>query len=305
MKRLLITMLVLVFCLSSVSVFAKSDNAKNEKTTQSTTAATTEQDGTTVAPTDETTNTTTTDNGTTVTNDETNTTTDDGTAVTNDESNTTTDDGTAVTNDDSTTVTDDDSTAVTDDEDTTSDQPKDKAEKRKIAKEKLKEKIQERKEARVEAKEYFKEVRQLFKDADPATKKEILKQIAQAKRDLKDYSIGVFIKGLAVDFEKYDNVKPVIKENRTLVPVRAITETFGAKVAWDEATNTITITKDDTTIVMVLDNKVATVNGKEVTLDVAPTTENGRTLVPLRFISETFSLKVDWDDDSQTAVVGE
>lgn len=177
--------------------------------------------------------------------------------------------------------------------------------KSKIIKDELAAKKQERSEARLEAKEFFKQIREMFNEADPATKKEILKEIASVKRELKDFSIGVFVKGLAVDFDKYDGVKPLIKEDRTLVPVRAITETLGAVVDWNEETSTITITKDATTIIMQLDNKIATVNGEEVELDVAPTTEKGRTLVPIRFISETLKLGVNWDEESQTVLIEE
>lgn len=180
---------------------------------------------------------------------------------------------------------------------------KEKKDKAKVSKDELKAKKQERAEARIEAKVYIKEIKKLFKDADPATKKEILAEIAALKKELKDLSIGIFVRGLNVDFEKYDNVEPVVENNRTLIPLRAIIESLGADVKWTDETKTITITKDDKVITMQIDNVKATVDGEEVELEVAPTIRKNRTLVPIRFISETFDLNVAWDDESKTIVV--
>lgn len=174
-----------------------------------------------------------------------------------------------------------------------------------VIKEELEAKKQERKAARLEAKVYIKDLHRLFKDADNLTKKEILSEIGKIKRELKDYSIGVFVRGIVVDFEKYDNVKPEIEEDRVLMPLRAITETLGAVVTWDGGTDKITITKDDVSIELTIGSKTALVNGEEVTLEVAPKIIKSRTMLPMRFITETLKLNVDWDEDSQTVVVDE
>lgn len=180
---------------------------------------------------------------------------------------------------------------------------KERNKKAEITKEKLKERIQMRNEALIEAKEYIKEIKGLFKEADVSTRKEILSEISQIKKELKEYSIGAFVRGFAVDFDKYDGVKPVIEQGRTLVPVRAVSETLGATVEWVEETKSIIISKDNNVIVMQLDNKTAYVNEKECELEVAPTTIKGRTIVPIRFIAEALNLTVEWDDDSQTVIV--
>jgi hypothetical protein len=173
----------------------------------------------------------------------------------------------------------------------------------KAIKEQLEAKKQERAAARLEAKDFIKDLHKMFKDADNETKKEILSEIAGIKKELKSFSIGVFVKGLVVDFEKYDNVEPVIEKDRVLVPVRAIVETLGADVLWNGETEAITITKGDISIVLNIGSLIAIVNGEEVTLDVAPKMIKDRTLVPLRFISETLNLGVEWDEDSQTVIV--
>ena len=95
---------------------------------------------------------------------------------------------------------------------------------------------------------------------------------------------------------KFDT-PPVIKEGRTLIPVRALSESFGAKVNWEPLTKTVTIEKNGDHIVIQLDNQIATVKGKAITLDVPAEMMNHRTLVPLRFILESLGLKVDYDQE--------
>lgn len=89
---------------------------------------------------------------------------------------------------------------------------------------------------------------------------------------------------------------PVIENGRTLVPLRAIFETFGAQVSWDEATNTVTAEKDGTEVKLTIDNPTAYKNGEAITLDVPAKLVNGRTLVPVRFVSDCFDVSVEWDD---------
>lgn len=101
---------------------------------------------------------------------------------------------------------------------------------------------------------------------------------------------------------KFD-VNPIIKEGRTLIPVRAITEALGADVQWDDAKSIVTITSADKKTVILFyldpdDNGKVTVNGKEVTLDVKPGMVNHRTFVPMRFIAETLGCKVSHNTDT-------
>lgn len=106
--------------------------------------------------------------------------------------------------------------------------------------------------------------------------------------------IDVRVNGEALVF---DDQLPVIEEGRTLVPFRVLLEKLGAKVEWDEAAKTVTATKDNKTVVLTIGSNKAMVDGKEVQLDVAAKIESGRTLVPLRFISETFDYKVKFDNE--------
>lgn len=90
----------------------------------------------------------------------------------------------------------------------------------------------------------------------------------------------------------------------TLVPMRVISEAFGAEVNWDGDTKTVTVVLGDKTIVVTIDSKTATVNGKEMALEEAPElTENGFTMIPLRFISEQLGAKVGYIHETQTISV--
>ncbi len=90
----------------------------------------------------------------------------------------------------------------------------------------------------------------------------------------------------------------------TLVPMRVISEAFGAEVNWDGDTKTVTVVLGDKTIVVTIDSKTATVNGEEMALEEAPElTENGFTMIPLRFISEQLGAEVGYIHETQTITV--
>ena len=90
-------------------------------------------------------------------------------------------------------------------------------------------------------------------------------------------------------------VDPVSENGYTLVPFRALFESFGATVDWDGTTKTVTGTKGETKIILKQDSKVAIVNGKYKTLPVPVKAINGVTFVPVRFVAESLGIKVEWD----------
>ena len=98
---------------------------------------------------------------------------------------------------------------------------------------------------------------------------------------------------------KFDT-PPVIKEGRTLIPVRAISEAMGATVEYDVLEKIVTITKDDKIIVFNLAEGTSFVNETETEVDVNAEVMNNRTMVPLRFIAEQLGLTVEWDQELQT-----
>ena len=96
---------------------------------------------------------------------------------------------------------------------------------------------------------------------------------------------------------------PIVENNRTFVPFRALAEAFGATVAYDEATQAVTAELNGTTVVMTIGSATYTVNGVEKTADVAPFINGSRTMVPVRFAAEAFGIKVipTYDENGATA----
>lgn len=101
------------------------------------------------------------------------------------------------------------------------------------------------------------------------------------------------------------DVPPVIKENRTLIPIRPITEALGATVQWNERERTVLISKGDTTIQLQVENRIALVNGSRVELDVPAENINSRVFVPLRFISEALKAQVAFYPEGQIVTVNQ
>jgi len=112
-------------------------------------------------------------------------------------------------------------------------------------------------------------------------------------------AISVFVDGSPLTMD----VAPLIEQGRTLVPLRAIFEALGATVDWNEATRTVTGKKGATTIKLVVGLESAYVNDKPVTLDVPGRIINGRTLVPLRFVSESLGAGVAWDGAARRVTI--
>ena len=102
---------------------------------------------------------------------------------------------------------------------------------------------------------------------------------------------------------KTADVPPQIVNGRTFVPIRLVSESFGADVNWNASSKTVTIKSDTTTIVLKVGSTKATVNGKTVTLDAAPYILGGRTMVPIRFISESLGLSVYYEPQKKIIYV--
>jgi hypothetical protein len=96
---------------------------------------------------------------------------------------------------------------------------------------------------------------------------------------------------------------PFIEKGFTLVPLRFISEAFGASVDWNDALKVITINYRTLTIQLQVGSTVAVVDNSIVKLDAPPKIMNGRTFVPIRFISETFGATVDWDGTTKTITI--
>lgn len=88
------------------------------------------------------------------------------------------------------------------------------------------------------------------------------------------------------------DVKPEIKHNRTMVPLRFISENLGAKVNWSGSK--VTLVKNDMQVILKLKSNTAVKNGKPALLDATPYIKNNRIMVPLRFIAETFNCSIEF-----------
>lgn len=96
---------------------------------------------------------------------------------------------------------------------------------------------------------------------------------------------------------------PIIVNDRTLVPIRAIIEAFGGTVGWNEVTQTVTLKMNSDTVELGINSVVAYHNGTASILDTAPIILNNRTLLPIRYIAESFKLSVDWNGDTSTVTI--
>ena len=100
------------------------------------------------------------------------------------------------------------------------------------------------------------------------------------------------------------DVPPIIVDGKMLVPVRAIFESLGASVDWNNESKTVEVScGQDIFIELQIDSKTAKVNGKEIMLDVPAKIVEGRTLLPLRFVSESLGASVEWNDDLKTVFI--
>lgn len=101
----------------------------------------------------------------------------------------------------------------------------------------------------------------------------------------------------------YFSTPPVVDSGTSLVPLRALFEAMGATVTWDQATQTATAVKGNTTVVLKIGSTTPTINGQVQTLQVPAKIINGSTMAPLRFVGEAFGSSVGWDQGSQTITI--
>lgn len=121
------------------------------------------------------------------------------------------------------------------------------------------------------------------------------KESAKEEKTVIKMQIGsktIYVNDKAIE----NDVAPVIINDRTLVPVRVVTETLGGDVEWNEDTKTVTLNIDGETITMVI--------GVEIEdYGVAPTIINDRTYVPIRFVAEKLGAVVTWNDEAKEVVI--
>ena len=112
--------------------------------------------------------------------------------------------------------------------------------------------------------------------------------------------INVTVNGSPVVFQ---GLGPLQVQGRTLVPVRGVLEKLGATVAWVPSSQSVIASTPTMDIQLHLGDRQATVNGKQVTLDVPAQEISGHTMVPLRFLGEALGGTVKWDDVTRTVAI--
>lgn len=108
---------------------------------------------------------------------------------------------------------------------------------------------------------------------------------------------------LSINQQKVEVETPYVVDGVTLVPIRVITEAFGAEVLWNAQERSITLNYSDVTILLHLDSKTAYLNGQAMELLAAPTLSGDTTMIPLRFITENFGADVSYQEDTKNILV--
>lgn len=111
--------------------------------------------------------------------------------------------------------------------------------------------------------------------------------------------VNVYVDGRLTAFD----VPPAIAASRVLVPLRGVFEQVGAIVTWDGGTQTVLAQRGNTSVALQIGSAQATVNGSPRALDVPPALVGGRTMIPLRFVSEALGARVDWGAATATVTI--
>lgn len=101
----------------------------------------------------------------------------------------------------------------------------------------------------------------------------------------------------------YMDTPPIMLDDRVLVPARETFEAIGAEVTWDDEKQSITVTQNDTQIVLTVDSMEAYVNGEPIALDVPATMQGNKVFIPVRFISESVGAHVSWNENAHTVKI--
>lgn len=111
------------------------------------------------------------------------------------------------------------------------------------------------------------------------------------------------VNGTEEEIDPGRGIAPVIVNEHTLMPVRAIVEKMGGSVTWDADMQTVGLTYNGSEIQLTINSTTAYLNGAAQTLETAPIIINDRTMLPIRFIAESFDFNVSWDDANQLVTI--
>ena len=115
-----------------------------------------------------------------------------------------------------------------------------------------------------------------------------------------DDSIKVVVDGKEIIFT---DQAPIIKNDRTMIPLRDVLETMGIDIVWNAEEQSITAERGDSYALFKIGETTLKTAEGEITLDVAPEIINDRTMIPLRAVTESFGAEVTWDADTKTVTI--
>jgi hypothetical protein len=145
-----------------------------------------------------------------------------------------------------------------------------------------------------------------FSVTDSATGKDYSTSIAVVIKITVKLQIGNAL-AFMNDKEYRLDAPPYIKNSRTMLPMRFIGESFGAAIGWNAEQRKVSYTLDNIVIELVIGNINASVKKGEKTeqykLDVAPEIVNGRTFVPVRFVSEQLGAEITWEANTKKVTI--
>jgi hypothetical protein len=110
--------------------------------------------------------------------------------------------------------------------------------------------------------------------------------------------VSVFLDGKPVSFD----VAPYIKDGRVMVPVRSLAEALGFQVGWEDPDRVI-MTRDGRKVVMMVGQRVYTVDGESKQMDSSPFMINGRNIVPLRFVAQELGCRVEYSESENRVYI--
>ena len=114
----------------------------------------------------------------------------------------------------------------------------------------------------------------------------------------------MLVNGKLMEIDPGKRTAPVLKDARTMLPIRAVIEAMGGTVDYTSGEMKVTIKYKGKTIYMWIGSKTIQVDGVKKTIDVAPYfSETGRTMIPIRFVVENLDCEVKWDGNTQTVYI--
>jgi len=131
---------------------------------------------------------------------------------------------------------------------------------------------------------------------------QVIETISPQQKIIIELQIGsksAYVNGVRKDLD----APPFIENGRTLVPFRFIGEALGAKIDWIAEEKKAVYELNNIKVEVIIGSTVAYVNGKPITLEVPAKISNGRTFVPLRFVSEALGASVIWEAQTKRIVI--